>query len=552
MGGGSVLLNLLGAIALLLWATRLVKTGVTRAFGEDLRTLLLKATSNRVSAVSLGAATALIMQSSTAALLLLTSFAGRGMIALVPALAVALGADLGSTFVVQALSFDLKAFVPVLLIVGVAAFMMSGNATVRQVGRVIIGLALMIIALGLIVQASSTLRSDPTLILVMTRLANEAVLAIIIGAGLTWLLHSSVAMVLLIVSLVGSGLIPLTLGVTFLLGANLGAGLIPLGLAWGEPMAARRILIGNVVFRVTGVMLALLALPAVQTWVAALPLAPERAIAASHVLFNLALAAFFLPLLDLAARLLERYLPDRPDEAQAASRPVHLDDSLIETPNLALGAASREVIRLAERVEAMLRETILTFQDIDDTRRNAIHSLDDEVDSLQEAIKLYLTRLTRQVTSDTDQKKAVNLILFTTNLEHVGDIICKNLLELAAKKQRYGVAFSDAGWAELTEFHARIVKQMKLAMTVFMTRDVTMARDLVAEKDNIRALEKIATERHLARLRDGTPASIETSSLHLDILRDLKRINAHITSVAHPILEESGEIRQSRLRSLKA
>jgi phosphate:Na+ symporter len=552
MGGGSVLLNLLGAIALLLWSTRLVKTGVTRAFGEELRGWLMKATANRVSAVSLGAGVALIMQSSTAALLLLTSFAGRGMIALVPALAVALGADIGSTFVVQALSFDLKAFVPVLLILGVAGFMLSGNATIRQVGRILIGLALMILSLGMIVQASGSLRGDPTLVLVLSRLANEAVLAILIGAALTWLLHSSVAMVLLIVSLVGAGLIPLSLGVTFLLGANLGAGLIPLGLGWREPMAARRILVGNIAFRAIGVLIALMVLPFVQQWVAQLPLAPERAIAASHTLFNFGLAALFLPLLGPAAKLLEKYLPDRPDESQAASRPVHLDESLIDSPHLALGAASREVIRLAERVEVMLRETILTFQDIDDRRRTMIHSLDDEVDSLQEAIKLYLTRLTRQVTTDEDQKQAVNLILFTTNLEHVGDIICKNLLELAAKKQRYGLAFSEAGWAELTEFHARIVKQMKLALTLFMTRDITMARDLVAEKDNIRALEKVATERHLARLRDGTPASIETSSLHLDILRDLKRINAHITSVAHPILEASGEIRHSRLRAVKA
>ena len=552
MGGGSVLLNLLGAIALLLWSTRLVKTGVTRAFGEELRGWLMQATKNRMRAVGLGALVALAMQSSTAALLLLTSFAGRGLIALVPALAVALGADIGSTFVVQALSFDLKAFVPVLLVGGVGAFMLSSNATLRQVGRVVIGLALMILSLGMIVQASSSLRTDPTLVLVMSRLANEAVLAIIIGAGLTWLLHSSVAMVLLIVSLVGSGLIPLSLGVTFLLGANLGAGLIPLGLGWREPRAARRILVGNIVFRATGVLLCLLALPWVQEGVAALPLAPERAIAASHTIFNIGLAILFLPLLDLAARMLLRQLPDLPDEGQAAARPLHLDDSLLESPHLALGAASREVIRLAERVETMLRETILTFEDIDDTRRNAIHKLDDEVDSLQEAIKLYLTRLTRVVTDEADQKQAVNLILFTTNLEHVGDIICKNLLELAAKKQRFGLAFSDAGWAELTEFHARIVKQMKLAMTLFMTRDITMARDLVAEKDNIRALEKVATERHLARLREGTPASIETSSLHLDILRDLKRINAHITSVAHPILEARGEIRQSRLRQAKA
>lgn len=552
MGSSSVLLNLLGAIGLLLWSTRLVKTGITRAFGEDLRAWLLRATTSRFHALALGAGVALILQSSTAALLLLTSFAGRGLIGLVPALAVALGADLGSTFVVQALSYDLKAVIPVLMIGGVAAFMLSGHAMVRQAGRIAIGLALMILSLGMIVQASASLRGDPTLVLVLSRLANETLLALIIGAGLTWLLHSSVAMVLLIVSLVGAGLIPLTLGLTFLLGANIGAGLIPLGLAWRESMAARRILIGNLAFRLTGVVIACAALPWLQEALASLPLAPERIIGVSHTLFNLALAILFLPALAPVARWLEAGLPDRPDESHRAGQPRHLEDALLETPALALGAASREVIRMAEMVEIMLRETILAFNDSDEARRNAIHALDDDVDALQEAIKLYLTRLTRIVENETEEKQAINLILFTTNLEHIGDIICKNLLEIAAKKRRYGLAFSEAGWTEITEFHARIVKQMKMGITVFMTRDIAMARDLVAEKDSIRLLEQTATERHLQRLKDGTPASIETSSLHLDILRDLKRISAHITSVAHPILEAHGEIRQSRLRSLKA
>ena len=548
MNGNSLILNVLGGIALLLWATRLVKTGVSRAFGDSLRRILHQATANRFSACGLGMVVATALQSSTATALLLASFAGRGLIGLASALAVMLGADIGSTLVVQALSFDLKAFIPVLLIIGVGCFMLSNSATTRQVGRIIIGLALMILSLGMVVASTAGLRDNSTLALVLSRLADEPMTAVVIGAALTWLLHSSVAMVLLVMSLASGGVITLPLALALLLGANLGAGLIPLGLGWTEPQAARRILVGNLAFRAIGVVLALLALPVLTGWMAGLDLPLPRTIATAHTAFNFALAALFLPFVGVAARRLEAAMPETATDEGAGSRPLHLDEALLDQPQLALGAASREVMRLAERVEAMLEATIHTFSDGDDRRRLAIKKIDDEVDALQEAIKLYLTRLTRQPLSESDARAAFDLILFTTNLEHVGDIIDKNLLELAAKRQRNGLSFSEEGWAELTGFHARIVKQMKLAMTVFMTKDVAMARELVTEKDNIRAAEKAATEAHLARLRQGTPATIQTSALHLDMLRDMKRINAHIVSVAHPILEHLGEIRGSRLR----
>ena len=549
MTGSSLVLNILGAIALLLWATRLVKTGVLRAFGDRLRRILGRATANRLGAFGLGVTVATALQSSTATALLITSFAGRGMIALAPALALMLGADVGSTLVVQALSFDLKAFIPVLLIVGVGCFMLSGSSTVRQVGRIIIGLALMILSLGMIVASTTALRENPTLTFVLSRMADDPVIAVIIGALLTWLLHSSVAMILLTMSLAAAGVAPLPLAFALMIGANLGGGLIPLALGWREPAAARRILVGNLAFRASGALVALVALPWIVAGLEPLAFAPAREIAMGHTAFNLLLAAVFLPLIGPAARLLERFIPDDPVAEIDTARPLHLDEALLDNPTLALGAAAREVMRLAERVEAMLEETIHTFTDTDDRRRSAIKKIDNEVDSLQEAIKLYLTRLTRQDLPEAEARTAFELILFTTNLEHVGDIIDKNLLELAAKRQRNSVAFSDEGWSELSAFHARIVKQMKLAMVVFMTRDAAMARELVAEKDELRKLEKEATEAHLDRLRQGTPATIATSTLHLDMLRDLKRINAHIVSVAHPILEALGEMRESRLRA---
>jgi phosphate:Na+ symporter len=541
-------LPLLGAVALLLWSTRLVKTGVVRAFGDDLRSMLAKAASHSASAAGLGLAVALALQSATATALLLTSLASRGFIALAPALAVMLGADLGSSLVVKVLSFDLKAVVPVLLSLSVAAFMLSDSARVRQFGRIGIGLSLIILSLGMIVAATAGWRGGGILDVVLSRLDDEPVMALVLAAGLTWLMHSSVAFVLLVLALSASGVVTIQLGLYLVLGANIGSGLIALALVWRESAISRRIVLGNLGFRLAGAVLALASLPLWKPLLGELGWPPAQSLAITHVGFNVALVALFLPVVGFAAPLLQGLaLVDA--KAQPGHSIRHLDEALLTTPHLALGAASREVLRLAERVEIMLGETMLTFNEADGVRLGAIRKLDDEVDDFQDAIKLYLTRLTRQPLQEADARRAFDLILFTTNLEHVGDIIDKSLLELAAKRRRNGVCFSPEGWRELNEFHARVVKQLKLAITVFMTNDPEMARELVREKDQIRSAERVAMESHLARLRDGAVASIKTSALHLDILRDLKRINAHLVSVAHPILEAAGELRGSRLTS---
>ena len=545
MTGHGILLNLLGGVALLLWATRMVKTGVLRAFGERFRRAIGHATAGPLRACLAGVAVSTAVQSSSATALLVVSFVERGLLALPPALAVMLGADIGSTLVVQALSLNLSALVPVLLIAGVALFMLSSAAAVQQAGRIVIGLALMILSLGMVVGASQTLRESPALALVLERLGDDPLLAVFVGALLAWLVHSSVAFVLLVISLAGAGLLGPVLAAALVLGANIGSGLIPIGLSLRAPVPARRVLFGNLAFRLLGVLAVLPFLDAVVDGLVRLEADPGRQAADLHTAFNLALALVFLPLTSVAARWLERLVPE--DRVTVEPELQHLDEDLLDRPALALGSASRELMRLADLVEIMLRETILAFAEGGERRRLQIKDLDDTVDRLQEAIKLYLTRLTRHSLSDDDGRQAFDLILFTTNLEHIGDIIDKSLLELAAKKHRLQLRFSPEGWAEIRALHQRVVDQMRLAMTVFVTRDPKMARELIAEKDRIRSAERDATESHLRRLREGTVASLETSALHLDILRDLKRINAHIVSVAHPILEASGELRESRL-----
>lgn len=547
MDSHTFLLNLLGAVALLLWSIRMVKTGVLRAFGERFRHAIAGATSNRFAACLAGAGVATAVQSSAATGLIVAGFAERGLIGLAPALAVMLGADIGSTIVVQAMAFNLQALTPVLLILGVGLFMLTEKPIPKQLGRIIIGLALMVLALGMVKMAAEPLKQSELLVMILQRLGTDHLLALIIGALVAWLMHSSVAAILLIMSLAGTGALGLTAAIALVLGCNIGSALIPLGLTLRGPLSSRRILVGNLAFRSMGAALALLFLPQITEASTHLAGDAARQIANMHTLFNLGVAVLFLPLVNVAAGALETLLPD--GQQSGERRVAHLDDALLDRPQVALAAAQREVMRLADNVEIMLREAILTFEPGSDQRRQEIKAIDNEVDRLQEEVKLYLTRLTRQPLSEADSRKAFDLILFTTNLEHVGDILDKSLLELAAKKQRLKVEFSPAGWAEIQSLHARVVEQMRLAMTVFMTQDLSMARELVAEKDRIRSAEREAMENHLQRLRDGTLASIETSALHLDILRDLKRINAHVTSVAYPSLEASGVLRGSRLKA---
>jgi phosphate:Na+ symporter len=491
----------------------------------------------------LGVSTAL--QSSSATGLLVVAFAERGLIALAPALAVMLGADIGSTLVVQASSRKTAALVPLLLIAGVIAVSVAKSSLWQQIGRIVIGLALMILSLGLIVSASQPLREHGIFTLVMERLAGDPILALGMGALFTWLAHSSVAVVLFVISLAGVGVLSLPLALALVLGANVGSGLIPLGLALRSPAAAKRVLFGNLGFRLTGAVLGLIALDLGADFLPWFGADPARQIANAHTGFNLVLALVFLPFIQPIARLLEKLVKDV--ENTAEKRVNYLDDSVLDRPAIALANATREVMRLADTVELMLQETIQTFRDGSESRRMQISDLDDEVDRLQEAIKLYLTRLTRQPLDEDDTRRCFDLILFTTNLEHVGDIIDRGLLALAAKRQRHGVSFSEAGWSEITAFHQQVVEQMRLAVTVFVSRDLSLARELVADKDRIREAERAATQSHFLRLREGKIASIETSALHLDILRDLKRIASHLTSVAHPILEAHGALRTSRL-----
>jgi phosphate:Na+ symporter len=546
-----ILLDLTGGVALLLWGLHMVRSGVVRAFGSDLRRFLGMALRNRFVAFLAGIFVTALLQSSTATGLMTASFVTGGTVDLIPALAIMLGANVGTTLIVQVLSFNVSAVAPVLFLIGVIAFKRGGQTRTRDLGRVAIGVGLMVLSLHILLDTLAPAENAPAVRTLLGAMTGEPLLCLLMAAALTWAAHSSVTVVLLVMSLAYSQFITPVAALSLVLGANLGSAINPLveG-SQGDNPASRRLPLGNLLNRLVGCVAVLPFLNPIAQALTRIEPNPSRMAADFHTAFNVALALVFILPLDAIASLLTRLLPEhvKPNEP---STPLYLDEAALATPSVALACAARETLHIGDIIENMLRQTITALMTDDRKLVAEICRADDAVDRLDEAVKLYVTKLTRESLSEQDGHRAMEIISFSINLEHVGDIIDKNLMELAAKKIKRKVVFSKEGAAELESFHQEVFDNLKLAFSVFMSGDVKIARQLITEKAMLRAAEFAAAESHLARLREGRPESIESSSLHLDVLRDLKRIHSHICSVAYPVLERAGELQTTRLKDVE-
>lgn len=541
-----VLLNLLAAVALLVWGTYIVRTGILRLYGGALRRVLRQSGSNRFAAFSAGLGVTALIQSSTATALMLAGFAGQGLIATAPALAVMLGADVGTALVTLLFSFDLSWLSPLLIFAGVTLFMRRENKRTGRFGQVLIGLGLIILALQLIVLAARPLTQGAGVQVIFASLTGDVFLDMLVAALFTLLSYSSLAVVLLTATLAAAKVISLHVALALVLGANLGSGVLALLNTLPSSPDSRRVTLGNFLFRLLGSLLAVPLLDYVEGAFGSLGVPAAAAAVDFHLLFNLALAALFLFLTEPVARVAERLMPAKPDDDDPA-KPRHLDPSALTTPSLAIGNAVREAMRIGDVIEQMLTGMLTVLKNNDRELAERLRKMDDVVDDLYTAIKLYLTQISREALDDKEGRRWADIVSFTINMEQVGDIIERVIIDLEDKKIDKGRNFSEAGMQEICDLHGRLVANLRLGMSVFLHGDLKSAQQLLAEKVLFRDLERSYADSHIRRLVENTAQSIETSSLHLDLISDLKRINSHICSIAYPILEQAGVLAKTRL-----
>ena len=541
------LLNILAGVALLVWGTHIVRSGVLRVYGGNLRKVLADSVSNRFHAFLAGLGVTALVQSSSATALIAGSFVSQKLMGLAPALAIMLGADVGSSLVVQLFSFDLSWLAPLAIALGVILHLSKKATRLGQIGRVAIGVGLIIVALQMIMQAARPVTATAGVKVIFASFSGDLMIDMLFGALLAVLAWSSLAVVLLVAALAASGVIGVKVALFLVLGANLGSGILALLANLGSTPAGRRVALGNLFFRVIGCALTVPLLGTIEGALAQLDPDPQRLVVNFHAAFNVLLAAALIGFTGPVARLAQWLMPDRA-EKDTGAQPRFLDPAALETPALATANAAREALRIGDIIETMLAGVLNVIRTNDGRRAREIKRMDDDVDHLYTSIKLYMTKVSREALDEKEGRRWADIISLTINLEHVGDIIEHIIDDLEQKKISHGRSFSEAGMKEIEDLHGRLMWSLRLGLNVFLNGDLKSAQMLIGQKVVFRDLERTYADTHLNRLAWQTAESIETSSLHLDIINDFKRINSHICSIAYPILEEAGVLTPSRLR----
>ena len=544
----SFLVELAGATMLLLFAVRMVRTGIERAFGSSFR-MAVTGNRNRASAASMGLLLAIVLQSSAAVALLVAGFAGTGAVAFGTGLSIILGADLGSALLIQVFAFDLSWLVPVLLAVGGGLFVKSDRKALRQAGRIVLGIAFILISLRFLRETMDPIRDSAFLPAIAGYLESDYVTAFIVGCVLAFAMHSSLAVILMCVTMVSVQAIPTVAGVSLVLGANMGSALIPVWLTRSLSNASRRLPLANLIARGVGAIIALVILNETPLLGYIGPAGSAQSLINAHILFNtvlLVLMLGFTGMLEAPCRMLLADDPPAKEDDKTLYR-CTLDDAVLNRPHLAIANLKREILRMVQLVETMMAPVMELYLKYDEGTARSVRANDHHVNAALDEVRRYGAALQSNNLSKGDNKRVRELIEYAIAVETAGDIVAKRLIPLAKEKSEKGISFSDEGAAEISKMHRQVTANILLASNLLVSGDLESARLLLEEKQEMARLERKSRKRHLRRLSEGVQISFDSSDIHLETVGGLRDFNSHISSAAYPILYREGQLLETRL-----
>jgi phosphate:Na+ symporter len=529
------LLNLLSAVALLIWGTHIVRTGILRVYGSNLRHVIAQNMSRRWLAFVAGIMVTAMVQSSNATAMLVTSFVGQGLMALTPALATMLGADVGTALMARVLTLDLSWLSPLLIFIGVIFFLSRKQTRLGQMGRVSIGLGLIILALQLIVEAAAPITHAQGVKVIFASLTGDILLDALVGALFAMISYSSLAAVLLTATLAGASVISLPVAIGLVIGANIGSGILAFLSTSMQNAAGRQVALGSLLYKLIGLLLIIPVLDPLVHWIDSFDFSAQEMVIGFHLLYNTARCLILLPSVGPMARLCAWLLPERPD-INGTAKPRHLDPTALATPSLALANAARETLRIGDLVDSMLEAMLAVLRGKQTAVTQEIRRLTDDVEALYSAIKLYLAQMPREDLSEQDSQRWAETIELAINLKLASDVIERMLRKVQQQKTSQRRSFSEVGLEELAGLHSQLIANLRLGLSVFLSSDPESARQLLREKRRFRAQERRLAHAHVSRLHRKIVQSIETSSLHLELIADMRRLNSLFCSSAYAVL----------------
>ena len=542
----TILIELLGSIALLLWGLRMVRTGVMRSYGTNIKRFARRSEGKIFPAFLSGLIVAALLQSSTAAVLISASFAGQSLIGVSTAFITMLGADIGTSIAVLIASQKFTTLAPLLLAAGIFGFIASKENKRQNVFRAISGLGMILLALILISSTAGDLAELREFKSLLEVFNNQPVFFVLLALVLTYLSYSSLAIVLLSVSFLATGVIGLNESLYIVLGANLGSGMLPLISSWNSSDLEKNPIIANLIVRSLCIVL-FYPFVSVFSNFSITFISVELVPAIYHLSLNISVAIIGIIFSKQFLSISFSLFSENKIEGQLNNHNI-LESDDFSMPAVSLANAKREALRMAEVSQNMVVSSLSVIKDDNEMVRHEIIKKESIVDDFYDSIKLYIARILQEELSPKESQQALNILNFTTNMEHIGDIVNNSLMEISGRKIAKHIHFSKEGFSEIISIHEEVCANYDLAINTFVSNDCELAKVLYEKKQELHKLEKRSVSQHLQRIGKGVPDSLDTSSMHIDVVRDYKRVNSLLSSIAYPILFASGEMLETRLK----
>jgi phosphate:Na+ symporter len=528
-------ITLIGGLAIFLYGLKLGSSHLERIAGNRLRYIISRLISNRFKGVAVGILSTVLLQSSSATTVMLVSFASVGLITLLQSISIILGANIGTTVTVQLIAFRVSDYALLMVAGGFLLSLMKKDTRGYRIGGVILAFGFIFFGMKIMSDAVAPLRYYPQVEQALLSVGHNPLLGIILATAFTAIVQSSAATLGLVLSLSFQGLMNLQAAIPFVLGANIGTCITAMLASLGAKTDGKRVAIGHSLFKIIGVIIFYPFIFWVADLIAATTSDVSRQIANFHTFFNVIVAVVFLPFMKPFSLIVVRALPKR-EPPVSKFGPRYLEKKLLGSPDVALGQATREILRMADIVFQMVNKTMDVYRNNDRDLRKDLVAEDDKVDLLEESITPYLTALSQKELNHQQGEKEVGLLFVTSELEQIGDLVSKKLMVYAQKKIDQPFYFSDEGFKEITAFHAEVVVTLQMAINAFAAWNKDLARQVIERRKNLSIEQNRLHRAHIDRLHQGLKESFDTSTVHLDLIGDLNRINLHASKIAYAVL----------------
>lgn len=534
MATHSMIITFLGGITLFMYGMALASDYLQKLAANRVRQLMNHLQDKKFLAVGGGALLTVLLQSSGAVTTMLVNLASAGVVNLSQVMGVIVGSAIGSTFTVQIISFNLSQWGLGILIVSFAVFFITKQRVLKNIMGVAIGFGLLFFGIELMSLATNEFRSYKQILDILEFIKGQPFVAVLLTATITGFVHSSAVVIGFAMTLAQTNLIGIDDAIYWIYGANIGTTATALLAAVGTNHVGRQVAWAHFFYKIGSVIIFLPFTAMFAEWMLTVDPIESRAIANSHTIFNIISAMLFLPFLGTGVKLVEKYFPPREDEKEFGPKYINKESRVAYT--IAYAQSLREALRMGDIVAAMVQDSIKLFESQNPDLIEDLHARDTKVDILFREIKSFLVRFSDE--SGHFSNHVLELLAFVTDIENAADIVDKNLVELCEKKQALQLEFSHQGWLELQELHRTVCETLTASLSCVQLQDKTLATEVIAKKRQLRMLERKMRESHLERLNRGLRESINTSSIHLELLSDWRRIASLFSNHAYGLLNE--------------